>query len=152
MEGVSPQDEVSSQFAEVRRVREARQDIIREIQSLQADRRQESDREMTIQLQPARLGRLMVRVSQSRDLDGNSELVRQYIIGLDEFGEFQKNAISMLEFLIPLFKKEGKTDFSLGVGCTGGKHRSVVVANELKKLLECTDNLVFISHQDLNNA
>ncbi len=86
-----------------------------------------------------------------RDLDGNSELVRQYIIGLDEFGEFQKNAISMLEFLIPLFKKEGKTDFSLGIGCTGGKHRSVVVANELKKLLECTENLVFIRHQDLNN-
>ena len=77
--------------------------------------------------------------------------MRRHIIGLDEFGEFQKNAISMLEFLIPLFKKEGKTDFSLGIGCTGGKHRSVVVANELKKLLECTENLVFIKHQDLNN-
>ena len=97
MEGVSPQDEVSSQFAEVRRVREARQDIIREIQSLQADRRQESDREMTIQLQPARLGRLMVRVSQSRDLDGNSAVAVQIQASSTEAQQLLMNELSDLK-------------------------------------------------------
>ena len=109
MEGVSPQDEVSSQFAEVRRVREARQDIIREIQSLQADRRQESDREMTIQLQPARLGRLMVRVSQSRDLDGNSAVAVQIQASSTEAQQLLMNELSDL-----------KSDFlSQGIDLTG---------------------------------
>ncbi len=109
MEGVSPQDEVSSQFAEVRRVREARQDIIREIQSLQADRRQESDREITIQLQPARLGRLMVRVSQSRDLDGNSAVAVQIQASSTEAQQLLMNELSDL-----------KSDFlSQGIDLTG---------------------------------
>ena len=109
MEGVSPQDEVSSQFAEVRRVREARQDIIREIQSLQADRRQESDREMTIQLQPARLGRLMVRVSQRRDLDGNSAVAVQIQASSTEAQQLLMNELSDL-----------KSDFqSQGIDLTG---------------------------------
>ena len=109
MEGVSPQDEVSSQFSEVRRVREARQDIIREIQSLQANRRQESDREMTIQLQPARLGRLMVRVSQSRDLDGNSAVAVQIQASSTEAQQLLMNELSDL-----------KSDFlSQGIDLTG---------------------------------
>jgi flagellar hook-length control protein FliK len=94
--GVSLQDEVSSQFAEVRRVREARQDIIREIQSLQNDHRQESEREMTIQLQPARLGRLMVRVSQRRDLDGNSAVAVQIQASSTEAQQLLMNELSDL--------------------------------------------------------
>ncbi len=84
-----------------------------------------------------------------RDLDGNAELVKEYVTGLPEFDEFFNNIIPMLEFLIPLYEKEGKTDFSLGLGCTGGKHRSVVVAHKLTKFLHAMGNKVFIKHRDL---
>ena len=84
-----------------------------------------------------------------RGLNGNSELVKKYVKGLPECEEFLKNVISMLSFLIPLFKKEGKAHFSLGIGCTGGQHRSVVVANELSESLRVMDNIVFVKHRDL---
>ena len=84
-----------------------------------------------------------------RDLDGNSNLVKDYVVALPAFDEFLHKAISILEFLIPLYEKEGKADFSLGLGCTGGKHRSVVVANELTKVLQIMDNTVFVNHRDL---
>ena len=84
-----------------------------------------------------------------RDLDGNSDLIKDYVMGLPVFDEFLKNAIPMLEFLIPLYEKEGKIEFSIGLGCTGGKHRSVVVANELTKVLQGMDNKVFVKHRDL---
>ena len=74
---ISPQDELRSQFAEARQIRDARQDIIREIQSMQNSRRQETEREITIQLRPARLGRLVVRVSQHRELNGSSAVAVQ---------------------------------------------------------------------------
>ncbi len=85
-----------------------------------------------------------------RDLNGNSDLVREYVVKLPEFTEFLRNSSSLLEFLIPLFRKEGKVHFALGVGCTGGKHRSVVVANELKGVLKGGENIVFVKHRDLN--
>jgi len=85
-----------------------------------------------------------------RDLDGNSELVKDYVIGLPEFTTFLKKVLSMLEFLIPSFKKEGKSQLSLGIGCTGGKHRSVVFANELAKFLESIDKIVSVNHRDVN--
>ena len=85
-----------------------------------------------------------------RDLDGNSELVKDYIIDLPEFATFLKKVLSILEFLIPLFKKEGKYQLSLGIGCTGGKHRSVVFANELAKFLESIDKIVSVNHRDVN--
>lgn len=74
---ISSQDELRSQFAEARQIRDARQDIIREIQSMQNSRRQETEREMTIQLRPARLGRLVVRVSQHREQSGSSTVAVQ---------------------------------------------------------------------------
>ena len=48
-----------------------------------------------------------------------------------------------------LFEKEGKTHFSVGIGCTGGKHRSVVVATELGKVLKNKGRVAFVKHRDL---
>ncbi len=55
----------------------------------------------------------------------------------------------MLHFLIPLYRKEGKAYFTLGVGCTGGRHRSVAVAVALGNILGKEDGAVVVTHRDL---
>ena len=88
--------------------------------------------------------------SQLRELDGTSDLVREFVMGLPAFGQFLDYISKLLKYLFPLFEREGKTHFSIGIGCTGGKHRSVVVATELGKVLERKDRVIFIKHRDLN--
>ena len=56
----------------------------------------------------------------------------------------------MIEFLIPNYVQEGKTQLVIGIGCTGGKHRSVTLANELYEALRKNDNYVIrIEHRDI---
>ena len=56
----------------------------------------------------------------------------------------------MIEFLIPNYILEGKTQLVIGIGCTGGKHRSVTLANELYEVLERSDNYgIRIEHRDV---
>ena len=56
---------------------------------------------------------------------------------------------SLLEYLLPFYKKEGKSYLSIGIGCTGGKHRSVMVANELRKVLKSRGYDVSVNHRDM---
>ena len=56
---------------------------------------------------------------------------------------------SLLEYLLPFYKKEGKSYLSIGMGCTGGKHRSVMVANELRKALKRQGYDVSVIHRDM---
>ena len=56
---------------------------------------------------------------------------------------------SLLEYLLPFYKKEGKSYLSIGMGCTGGKHRSVMVANELRKALKRQGYDVSVLHRDM---
>ena len=56
----------------------------------------------------------------------------------------------MIEFLIPNYVQEGKTQLVIGIGCTGGKHRSVTLANELYEALQKNDNYcIRIEHRDI---
>ena len=87
--------------------------------------------------------------SQLRELDGTSDLVKEFVMTLPEFKQFLQYISTLLNFLFPLFEKEGKTHFSVGIGCTGGKHRSVVVATELGKVLKNKGRVVFVKHRDL---
>ena len=56
---------------------------------------------------------------------------------------------NLLEYLLPFYKKEGKSYLSIGVGCTGGKHRSVMVANELRKSLKQRGYEASVNHRDM---
>ena len=87
--------------------------------------------------------------SQLRELDGTSDLVKEFVMTLPEFKQFLQYISTLLNFLFPLFEKEGKTHFSVGIGCTGGKHRSVVVATELGKALKNKGMVAFVKHRDL---
>ena len=63
---------------------------------------------------------------------------------------FLKKLEDMIEFLIPNYIEEGKTQLVIGIGCTGGKHRSVTLANELYKLLDNKETYgIRIEHRDI---
>lgn len=85
-----------------------------------------------------------------RPLSGNDKAVRDYVMNNDKAKEFLEKLVGMIEFLIPNYILEGKTQLVIGIGCTGGKHRSVTLANELYEVLERSDNYgIRIEHRDI---
>jgi len=91
-------------------------------------------------------------VSDLRDLSGNDKSVQNYVMKNKVAENFQKKFLSLINFLIPQYKKEGKTYLAIGVGCTGGQHRSVVVINSLEKILSKKDCQVRVVHRDLGKG
>lgn len=81
---------------------------------------------------------------------GNDREVQEYVMQSDVSGQFLNRLVDMLEFLIPNYIKEGKTQLVIAVGCTGGRHRSVTIANELFARLSGNKDIgVNISHRDI---
>ena len=83
-----------------------------------------------------------------RDLDGTSSEVVDFVMSDKASPEFLEKLCSFLRFLIPKYSEEGKSYLTLGIGCTGGKHRSVVMANALGKIL--SEYSAIIRHRDIN--
>ena len=69
-----------------------------------------------------------------------------------ESGEFLDMLENMLRFLIPNYIKEGKYQLVIGIGCTGGHHRSVTLATELYKRLSSGNYGITITHRDVDNG
>ncbi len=88
-------------------------------------------------------------VEHLRPLTGLDEPVQQYVAAQPETGEFLKRLDSLLELLLPAFVKEGKSYLSIGVGCTGGTHRSVYLAEELGGILRKRGFNPMVKHRDL---
>ncbi|HEY8349545.1 MAG TPA: RNase adapter RapZ, partial [Clostridia bacterium] len=81
---------------------------------------------------------------------GKHEDVRNYVLGMPETKEFNEKLNALLDFLIPNYVKEGKSQLVIGIGCTGGRHRSVVIADELMKTLTEKKHRVVIEHRDID--
>lgn len=80
---------------------------------------------------------------------GNDHEVRDYVMSFPEAGEFLQKLTDMISFLIPNYIKEGKNQLIVGIGCTGGKHRSVTLANKLYEQLKDKGNYgLTVSHRD----
>jgi UPF0042 nucleotide-binding protein len=88
-----------------------------------------------------------------RPLTGHDRAVRDAVLGHDDAATFLEKTSGLLSFLIPRYATEGKTYFTLGVGCTGGRHRSVVIAEELAgRLRESNAEIdLFVRHRDLES-
>ncbi len=84
-----------------------------------------------------------------RPLTGNDEPIQQYVMSFDTAKEFLQKLVDMVKFLIPNYILEGKNRLVIAVGCTGGKHRSVTLANELYNALSGNDYGVKIEHRDI---
>ena len=87
-----------------------------------------------------------------KDMTGLSAKVSDYVFGFEETKVFLERLVEMLDYLIPYYKREGKTQLEIGVGCTGGQHRSVAIGAELKRRLEALGNRVIIEHRDIERA
>ncbi|HAE92018.1 RNase adapter RapZ [Tissierella praeacuta] len=87
-------------------------------------------------------------ISELREFTGEDKNVRDYVFKWPETNIFISKVIDMLEFLIPHYTREGKTQLIIGIGCTGGVHRSVAIANEISKTLEINGHRVAVSHRD----
>jgi len=83
-----------------------------------------------------------------RPLTGRDAPVREYVLGLDDAQEFLDRVEGLLGFLIPRFRAEGKSYVSIGVGCTGGRHRSVAMAEEIGKWLTDGGYRAIVRHRD----
>ena len=70
-------------------------------------------------------------IDELKHKTGNDKEVRDYVMSFPEAPMFLNKLMDMLDFLIPNYVKEGKHQLVIGIGCTGGKHRSVTLANEL---------------------
>ncbi|MFP4554238.1 MAG: RNase adapter RapZ [Actinomycetota bacterium] len=88
-------------------------------------------------------------VPELRDLRGVHQPVSDYVLTSDGAGEFVDRVDELLEFLIPLFEHEGKSYLSIGIGCTGGHHRSVAIAEELRDRLAAHGVNASVRHRDL---
>ena len=86
-----------------------------------------------------------------RPLTGHDAPVRDAVLGSEDCKQFLEKACDLLSFLIPRYDAEGKTYFTLGVGCTGGRHRSVAIVEELARRLEkeLAGVDLFVRHRDV---
>ena len=87
--------------------------------------------------------------SELRDLDGENEKVRNFVLKNRKTKTFLKKYIDLLDYLIPLYEKEGKAYLTIAVGCTGGRHRSVPIARTIFEYFKKSGVQTGISHRDI---
>jgi UPF0042 nucleotide-binding protein len=88
-------------------------------------------------------------VEELKELTGNDGEVQQFVMNCDEGPKFINMLDDMLKFLIPNYIKEGKNQLVVSIGCTGGRHRSVTIANEIYNSVSKSPYSVKIVHRDI---
>ncbi len=91
-------------------------------------------------------------VEDLKSYDGHHGAVEKFVLDNKESKEFLRQALDMMTFLIPLYEKEGKVRLNIAVGCTGGRHRSVVMANQFSSHFQAMKYIVHTSHRDINKS
>lgn len=85
-----------------------------------------------------------------RDLTGLDTPVEEYVMQTEDANRFVDQVEELMGFLVPRYRREGKSYLSVGVGCTGGRHRSVVISEQIGKKLEQQGVAVVVEHRDIN--
>ncbi len=88
--------------------------------------------------------------AELKDLDGRNEPVRDFVLNNNNSRVFTEKFHELVDFLLPLYEKEGKAYLTIAVGCTGGQHRSVVIAEALYEHLNRPGRPVMITHRDVD--
>ena len=88
-------------------------------------------------------------IEELRPLSGKDEPVKEFVLKNEVTVKFIEKLMDMLTFLIPHYIKEGKRQLIIGIGCTGGRHRSVAITNEVARLLSNKGFMAHSSHRDL---
>lgn len=87
-------------------------------------------------------------VEDLREKTGENQEVQDYVMDSEVSEEFLKRTLDFLDFLVPQYIEEGKDHLVVAIGCTGGKHRSVTIANKIFDYLKAKDYKVFKKHRD----
>ncbi|MBL7204689.1 MAG: RNase adapter RapZ [Desulfobacteraceae bacterium] len=88
-------------------------------------------------------------IPELKKLDGKDERVRRFVKKWTETREFLKKYFSLIEHLLPLYEREGKSYLTIAVGCTGGRHRSVTIAEDIFEHLQGEKREVTLKHRDV---
>ena len=95
-------------------------------------------------------------VEELKRLRGDDPRIANYVLQWEETKEFLLRIQEFIRFLLPLYEREGKSQLTIGIGCTGGKHRSVVIVNELAKTLgqglPPQGAMLFVRHRDVEKG
>lgn len=89
-------------------------------------------------------------VNNLRGKSGLEPEVQGFVLGREETHTFLDRLYSLLDFTIPKYEREGKSNLTLSLGCTGGRHRSVVLVEELKKKLDRVQLQIHVKHRDID--
>ena len=89
-------------------------------------------------------------VAELRDRKGTDKRVKKFVMSNPAAGEFVQRFKELIDFILPSYQRERRPYLSIAIGCTGGRHRSVVIANELAGIFEREDLTVTVSHRDIN--
>jgi len=89
-------------------------------------------------------------VDQMREKTGRSQKVKDYVLQAPETKKFLSELTRFIDFLMPHFLEEGKSYLSVSIGCTGGRHRAVVIAERLRDHLKKKDYSVRVYHRDVH--
>jgi len=91
-------------------------------------------------------------VRELKNLSGNDAKVAEYVLNRPEAQAFLEKVRDLMLFQVPLFEREGKKYLTIAIGCTGGRHRSVVIAQFLKNFLAAHRPRVYLMHRDLGRT
>jgi UPF0042 nucleotide-binding protein len=91
-------------------------------------------------------------VEELRALTGTDQAVSAYVEGQPQYREFVERLEALMDVIVPGYIAEGKSYLTIAVGCTGGRHRSVVVAEELARYFKERGQAVAVDHRDLDRS
>jgi UPF0042 nucleotide-binding protein len=91
-------------------------------------------------------------IPKFKRLTGRNPAVARYIRSFPQTGEFMQRITDLLTYLLPHYIREGKSYLTIGFGCTGGHHRSVMIADQIRKNLSNAGYLAKVSHRDIDKA
>ena len=89
-------------------------------------------------------------VSELKPLTGNDKAIQDYVMGFKAARDFLDKITDLVAFLLPNYVQEGKNSLVIAIGCTGGKHRSVTLANALADRLKHTEYGCKVEHRDID--
>lgn len=91
-------------------------------------------------------------VEDLKDYDGHHGAVEKFVLDSPECKDFMVKAIDLMNYIVPLYEKEGKARLNIAIGCTGGKHRSVVMASQFSSHFQTMKYIVHTSDRDINKS
>jgi UPF0042 nucleotide-binding protein len=91
-------------------------------------------------------------IQELRRFPGTSPKVKKFVLSREQTSEFLKKLYTLLDYIIPYYKQEGRSYLTIGIGCTGGMHRSPAVATEVERTLKKKKLKTTLAHRDIKES